>query len=59
MKKNYFLRVNGVAATLLRTKRECLKMAAFGHKQQPDAIVELVQYDVVTGKDNVLDRLYN
>ena len=59
MKKNYFLRVNGVAATLLRTKRECLKMAAYGHEQQPDAIVELVQYDVVTGKDNVLDRLYN
>ena len=51
--------VNGVAATFLRTKRECLKMAAFGHEDQPDAIVELVEFDVATNTDTVITRLYN
>ena len=59
MKRNYFLRIDGVAATFLRTKRECLKMAAFGHEDRPDAIVELVEFDVATNTDTVITRLYN
>jgi hypothetical protein len=59
MKKNYFLRVNGVAATFLRHKSECLEMAIVGHEQRPDAIVELVEFDVVTNSDTVITRLYN
>ena len=30
-RRNYFLRVNGVAATFLRPKSECLEMAIVGH----------------------------
>ena len=58
-RRNYFLRVNGVAATFLRPKSECLEMAIVGHEQRPDAIVELVKFDVATNSDAVVARLYN
>ncbi len=59
MKNNtFYLRVNGVAATFLRTKAKCLQMAKLGHEDRPDAIVELVHFDVITNTDTVLERLY-
>ncbi len=58
-RSNFFLRVNGVAATFLRPKSECLEMAIVGHEQRPDAIVELVEFDVVNNSDTVITRLYN
>ena len=58
-RSNFYLRVNGVAATLLRTKAKCLQMAEAGHKDRPDAIVELVRFDPITHTDTVITRLYN
>lgn len=58
-RSNFYLRVNGIAATFLRTKKQCLKMAELGHEDRPDAIVELVEFDVVTNIDTVISRLYN
>ena len=58
-RRRFFLRVNGVAATFLRPKTECLEMAIVGHEQRPDAIVELVEFDVATNSDTVVARLYN
>lgn len=58
-RRNFYLRVNGVAATFLRPKSECLEMAIVGHEDRPDAIVELVEYDVWANTDTVIARLYN
>jgi hypothetical protein len=57
-KTTYYLRVNGVAATALRNKKQCLQMADRGHQQQPEATVELVHFDPITNTDTVLERLY-
>ncbi len=56
---NYFLRVNGIAATANRTKRECIQMAERGHQLRPDAVVELVKFDTRTNTDVETTRLYN
>jgi hypothetical protein len=58
-RRNFYLRVNGVAATFLRPKAKCLQMAKLGHEDRPDAIVELVEFDVATNADTVVARLYN
>ncbi len=59
MKNNtFYLRVNGLAATALRNKKQCLQMAERGHQQQPEAIVELIRFDAATNTDTVLERLY-
>lgn len=55
----FFLRVNGVAATAFRTKKQCLEMAERGHKGRPDAVVDLVRFDAATDTDTVIARLYN
>jgi hypothetical protein len=34
-------------------------MAEVGHKDRPDAIVELVRFDSVAHTDTVITRLYN
>jgi hypothetical protein len=34
-------------------------MAKLGHEDRPDAIVELVEFDVATNADTVVARLYN
>lgn len=56
---NYFLRVNGIAATGHYTKAKVLKMAAIGHQQRPDAVVDLVKFDTRTNTDVETTRLYN
>jgi hypothetical protein len=58
-KATFYLRVNGLAATMLRTKKQCLQMAEVGHNDRPDAIVELVRFDPVAHTDTVISRLYN
>jgi hypothetical protein len=55
----FYLRVNGIAATALRTKKQCLQMAERGHQGRPDAVVELIRVDPVTDTDTVISRLYN
>ena len=59
MKKTFYLQVNGIAATMLRTKKQCLEMAEIGHQDRPDATVELVRFDPIAHTDTVIARLYN
>lgn len=55
----FFLQVNGLAATALRLKRDCLKMAAIGHQQHPQAVVKLMKLDAKTHADILVANLYN
>jgi len=56
---NWYLQVNGIAATGHYTKAKVLKMAAIGHQQRPDAVVDLVKFDPRTNSDVETTRLYN
>lgn len=58
-KATFYLRVNGLAATAFRTKKQCLQMAERGHQQRPDAIVELIRFNWADQSDTVIARLYN
>jgi hypothetical protein len=54
----FYLQVNGLAATAQGTKKRCLELAARGHQQRPDAIVELMKLDPKTLTSALVERLY-
>lgn len=56
---SYFLRVNGIAATGHHKIGKIMKMAAIGHQQRPDAVVDLVKFSPATNSDVETTRLYN
>ena len=56
---NYYLRVNSIAATGHYKIGKIMKMAAIGHQQRPDAVVDLVKFNPATNSDVETTRLYN
>jgi hypothetical protein len=53
----FFLRVNGLAATSMISKKAALTQAQRGLEVRPDAVVELFKYDSKTDTDVFVSRV--